>query len=63
LDTFKAKFCPDSWEAVYAISNEKKFSIRSLYAIASAFTQGRPFGTVGRGLVHAARQELKWLHL
>lgn len=63
LDSFKAKFCPDRWEAVYAISNEKKFSIRSLYAIASAFTQGRPFGTVGRGLVHAARQELKWLHL
>ncbi len=63
LDSFKAKFCPDSWESVYAISNERKFSIRSLYAIASAFTQGRPFSTVAHGLVQAARQELKWLHV
>ncbi len=63
LDSFKAKFCPDNWEAVYAISNERKFSIRSLYAIASAFTQGRPFSTVAHGLVQAVRQELEWLHL
>jgi phosphatidylglycerol lysyltransferase len=62
LDSFKAKFCPDRWEAVYAISNERKFSIRSLYAIASAFTQGRPFRTVAHGLVQAGRQEVKWLH-
>ncbi|HEY5086678.1 MAG TPA: DUF2156 domain-containing protein [Gemmatimonadaceae bacterium] len=61
LDSFKAKFCPDKWEAVYAISNERAFSIRSLYAIASAFTQGRPFSTVGRGLVQAGRQEMRWL--
>jgi phosphatidylglycerol lysyltransferase len=62
LDSFKAKFCPDRWEAVYAISNEERFSIRSLYAIASAFTQGRPFSTVMRGLVQAGWQELQWLH-
>jgi phosphatidylglycerol lysyltransferase len=62
LDAFKAKFYPDEWEAVYAISNERTFSVRSLYAIASAFTQGRPFSTVARGLAQAARQELKWLY-
>ena len=62
LDSFKAKFCPDKWEAVYAISNESEFSTRSLYAIASAFTQGKPFSTVAHGLVQAARQELKWMH-
>jgi len=61
LDSFKAKFCPERWEAVYAVANEARFSIRSLYAIASAFTQGRPFRTVGRGLAQAARQEAKWL--
>lgn len=61
LDTFKAKFCPDRWEAVYAISNEHRFSIRSLYAIASAFTQGRPFRTVAHGLAQAGRQEMAWL--
>lgn len=61
LDSFKAKFCPDTWEAVYAISNQSEFSIRSLYAIASAFTQGRPFSTVARGLAQAVAQELKRL--
>jgi phosphatidylglycerol lysyltransferase len=61
LDTFKAKFAPEKWEAVYALANESRFSIRSLYAIASAFTQGKPFSTVARGLVQAGRQEWKWL--
>lgn len=61
LDSFKAKFAPENWEAVYAIANEAKFSVRSLYAIGSAFTQGRPFRTVGRGLVQAGKQEMKWL--
>jgi phosphatidylglycerol lysyltransferase len=61
LDTFKAKFFPDRWEAVYAISNERRVSIRSLYAIASAFTQGKPFSTVAHGLMQAGRQEMAWL--
>jgi phosphatidylglycerol lysyltransferase len=61
LDSFKAKFCPGEWEAVYAISNERRFSVRSLYAIAAAFTQGKPFRTVARGLVQAGRQEVKWM--
>ena len=61
LDSFKAKFCPDRWEAVYAISNERRFSIRSLNAIAAAFTQGRPFSTVAHGLTQAVRQELNWV--
>jgi phosphatidylglycerol lysyltransferase len=61
LDSFKAKFAPEKWEAVYALSNEPRFSIRSLYAIASAFTEGRPFRTVGRGLWQAGKQEVKWM--
>jgi phosphatidylglycerol lysyltransferase len=61
LDSFKAKFAPEKWEAVYAISDEARFSMRALYAIASAFTQGRPFSTVGRGLVQAAKQEMRWM--
>jgi phosphatidylglycerol lysyltransferase len=61
LDSFKAKFCPDKWEVVYAVSNEKRFSVWSLYAIASAFTEGKPFSTVVRGLVQAGRQEVSWL--
>ncbi len=61
LDSFKAKFAPDKWEAVYALANERRFSVRSLYAIASAFTQGRPFRTVAHGLMQAVRQELRWV--
>jgi phosphatidylglycerol lysyltransferase len=61
LDSFKAKFAPERWEAVYAIANGPQFSIRSLYAIASAFTEGRPIATVMRGLLQAGRQEVRWL--
>jgi phosphatidylglycerol lysyltransferase len=61
LDSFKAKFAPERWEAVYAVSNEGRFSIRALYAIASAFTEGRSFSTVARGLVQAGRQEVRWM--
>lgn len=61
LDRFKAKFCPESWEPVYAIASERSFSFRSLYSIAAAFTAGRPVATVARGLTDAARQELHWI--
>jgi len=61
LDSFKAKFAPERWEAVFAVANEGRFSVRSLYAIGSAFTQGRPFRTVAKGLVQAGRQEMRWI--
>jgi phosphatidylglycerol lysyltransferase len=60
LDAFKAKFTPDEWEPIYAISNERDFSVRSLFAIASAFTGGAPGRTVLRGLTRAIRQEMAW---
>ena len=60
LDAFKAKFCPGQWEAVYAISNERRFSLKAAYAIASAFTQGRPVRTVLEGMVGAVKQEVRW---
>ena len=60
LDAFKAKFCPDHWEAVYAVSNERAFSLLSLYAIGAAFTNGHPVLTVLRGMWQAASQELRW---
>ena len=61
LETFKAKFHPQYWEPIYAISNEEQFSFGSLYAIASAFSEGSPISAVARGLVRAVRQELRWL--
>jgi phosphatidylglycerol lysyltransferase len=60
LEKFKAKFEPDEWEAIYAISHERHFSPKSLYAIAAAFTGQSPVITVARGLGKAARQEWRW---
>jgi phosphatidylglycerol lysyltransferase len=61
LDAFKAKFCPERWEPVYAIANEPAFSVASLYAIGAAFTEGHPVRTVLRGLGAAVRQEVQWM--
>lgn len=61
LEKFKAKFNPDAWEAIYAISNEANFSPRTLYAIAAAFTSTPPILAVARGALKAINQEGRWL--
>jgi phosphatidylglycerol lysyltransferase len=61
LEAFKAKFRPHSWEAIYAISNETRFSFRTLYAIAAAFTKSPPWLAVLRGMLRALRLEIRWL--
>lgn len=61
LDEFKAKLDPDHWEPIYAISREARFSPRTLWAVASAFSDGSPLGAGARGLARAARQEWRWL--
>jgi lysylphosphatidylglycerol synthetase-like protein (DUF2156 family) len=61
LEAFKSKFRPEEWEPIYAISNERRFSFRSLYAIAAAFSGRSPVIAVGQGIVRAVRQELRWL--
>jgi phosphatidylglycerol lysyltransferase len=58
LDAFKRKFRPRAWEPVYAICNQPRFSPRVLYAIASAFTDGKPIRTGLRALLQAAVHEL-----
>ena len=58
LDAFKAKFQPQIWEPVFALSHEPRFSVTTLYAIASAFCQGSPVGTVMR----AAKDRI-WMRL
>ncbi len=61
LDSFKAKLLPDMWEPIYALTNEQQFSPHTLYAIAGAFSGMSPVGFVGRGVVRAVRQEVRWL--
>jgi phosphatidylglycerol lysyltransferase len=60
LDTFKTKFGPKQWEPVYAICNEPRFSPSMLYAIAGAFTDGKPIRTGLRALGGAVSQEFGW---
>ncbi len=60
LDAFKAKFKPDFWEPVYALSNEKRFSFRTLYALAAAFSDGSPIAAMTHALASALQQEIAW---
>jgi phosphatidylglycerol lysyltransferase len=53
LDAFKAKFNPQKWEPIYAISEGASFSPRALYAIAGAFSGGAPVRLVLRALLRA----------
>jgi phosphatidylglycerol lysyltransferase len=66
LDHFKSKLMPEHWEPVYAISNEPQVSGRTMWAIASAFADNRPFSVFGKGLGRAVRTEVKnaanWLN-
>ena len=61
LDSFKAKLQPENWEAVFAISNEPRFSFRTLYAIASAFSNNAPIRLFLGGLGRALLMEIKWI--
>lgn len=61
LDAFKAKLKPDIWEPIFAVSNEPQISLRTLYAIASAFSGGRPIRLFAAAIIKAAITELKWL--
>ncbi|MBK6590113.1 MAG: DUF2156 domain-containing protein [Acidobacteria bacterium] len=61
LDSFKAKFRPERWEPVFAISNEPRLSPSTLYAIASAFSRNAPIRLFLGGLRRAVRSEIRWL--
>ena len=58
LDHFKSKLQPENWEPVFAISNEREFSGRTLWAIAMAFTENKPFRVFGRGIAKAIKAEM-----
>jgi phosphatidylglycerol lysyltransferase len=58
LDRFKAKFDPDQWEEIVALSDSPRFPARSLWAIAAAFSRGSPITLISRALGRAVAQEL-----
>ena len=59
LEQFRVKMAPDYWDPVFAISNERQFSPRTLYAIGAAFSGVRPWIAIGLGIAKAARQEIR----
>lgn len=62
LERFRTKMSPAHWETIYAISNERSFSLRTLYAIGAAFSGISPWRALGLGLIRAVRQEAQRLH-
>jgi len=58
LDAFKAKFDPEEWEPVFAITSEPTFSPAALYAIAAAFSDGSPWSQGARALQKAVSTEM-----
>ena len=57
LERFRAKMSPEYWETIYAISNERSFSLRTLYAIGAAFSGVSPWRALGLGVIRAVRDE------
>jgi phosphatidylglycerol lysyltransferase len=60
LEAFKRKFQPEHWEPVYAITEGRRISLGTLYAIAGAFGGTSPVLFIGRSLLRSAAQELRW---
>lgn len=58
LDAFKAKFRPDHWEPLYALSSGRAFSPTDLYAIAAAFGGMPPALLISRALWRALHRQL-----
>ncbi|MGH7590823.1 MAG: phosphatidylglycerol lysyltransferase domain-containing protein [Gemmatimonadales bacterium] len=61
LDRFKAKFDPEWWDPMFAVTNQPTFRPRTLYAVAQAFSANAPVALALSGLARAVRQELAWI--
>lgn len=60
LENFKTKFQPEDWEPIYAFTSEPRFTPRTLWAIAAAFShQGSPVGHISQALLYALRHEAR----
>ncbi|HYG61446.1 MAG TPA: DUF2156 domain-containing protein [Thermoanaerobaculia bacterium] len=60
LDRFKRKFQPDGWEPIYAVTDQRRITARTLYAIAGAFGGTSPILFIGRASLRALWQEARW---
>jgi phosphatidylglycerol lysyltransferase len=59
LESFRAKMEPGRWDSMYFISNEKRFSIATLYAVGAAFSGISPVRAIWLGVVKGAMEEIR----
>lgn len=59
LERFRVKMMPNRWEPIYAISNERNFSVRTMYNVGAAFSGISPWLAIGIGITKAIRRELR----
>jgi phosphatidylglycerol lysyltransferase len=59
LEQFRRKMAPRAWEAVFAISNERRFSPWTLYNMGAAFAGIPPWQAIGIGIAKAVRHEVR----
>lgn len=61
LFAFKAKLGPAGWEPVYAIANEARLSLRTMFAVSEAVVGGDLLGFGAHLVAHALRAESRAL--
>ena len=61
LDAFKAKFLPQTWEPIYAITSERRVGLGTLWAISGAFGKMSPPKLMVLAVLRGAAKELHWL--
>ena len=61
LDAFKAKFLPEHWEPIYAITSERRVGLGTLWAISGAFGKMSPPKLMFLAVLRGAAKELQWL--
>jgi len=59
LEQFRLKMLPECWETIYAVSNEPRFSIRTLYSVGGAFSGISPWIAIALGIRKAVGAELQ----
>ncbi len=59
LERFRAKMNPVRWEKIWFISNERRFSLRALYAVGAAFSGISPVRAVASGIAKGIAEEIK----
>ena len=58
LEFFKSKFRPPRWDPIYVIDSGERVSLRTIYAVAAAFSEGPPLLMLARALTAALLEEL-----